>query len=281
VKTNRSIALSSIGLGCLVAFGALSACRAIVGSYEVGPTQKDTGATDANVDVATEGGSDSTPSLDSSDDGVDTAVAIDTADAGPLSSCRAYLAANPASPDGVYALAAKEGPVRAWCDMTRDKKGYTLVATRSASTSSDAWRSESAVTKTLELVDPIRPDDAVLAIDWTQLGFDEVIYELGPPPTPTRALFPSLTTEQKSGARGALSLLPPPEKKPTCIVDSISYPACSPPGADGGPPPGDPGRGLGWLFSPTGVSCWWAWSTSLGAQECKTAKVGGGRVWVR
>jgi hypothetical protein len=263
-------------LAAFGAFGALSACRAIVGSYEIGDG-KDAATGDAKIDSTAEIAVDSAPPLDSSED-----VAVDTGDAGLLSSCRAILAASPSSVDGIYSIAAKEGPVRVWCDMTRDKKGYTLVAVRSASTSSSPWRSEVGVIKVRELIDPLKPDDAVLDIDWTQLAFDEVIYELGPPPA-TRALFSTLTTTQKSGARGALSVLPRPEDKPTCVIDSTPYPACSPPPLDGGvgPPPGDPGKGLGWLFSPTGVSCWWAWDISLGAQECKTGKAGGGRVWVR
>ena len=271
----RTARITVVGAGCIVSLCTFAACRAIVGSYEVGPEHDAQPGSDTKVDLGTDGVAiDSTPPTDSGTD-----VGVDAGDAGPLASCLAYFKAG-FTTDGVFTIASKEfGSVRAFCDMTRG--GYTLVATRSATTGSAAWRGESSVVKLKDLGDLARKDDSVLDIDWTQLAFTEVIYELGPPPTPTRASFPTLTTAQKSGARGALSLLPSPDQKPVCIVDGASYMACSPPPGDGGPPPGDPGKGLGWLYSPTGVMCWWAWDTSLGAQECKTAKAGGGHVWVK
>ena len=258
----------------VAALAALSSCRAIVGNYEVGPAH-DAGGSDSTAEISV----DSTPAVDSSGD-AGSDLGTDAGDAGPLASCNAYLLAG-SKADGVYSIAAKEGPARVFCDMTRDGGGWTLVATKSPSTSASPWRGESGVTKTLELIDPATPGDAVLAIDWTQLGFTQVIYDLGPPPTPTRAFFTTLTTDEKNGARGALSLLPGPTLKPKCTIDGIDYPACSPPPGDGGGPPPGGDKALGWLYSPTGVSCWWAYDTSSGSQECKTGKAGGGHVWVK
>ena len=275
MRRTSPVTASAIALGCIGSLCIFSACRAIVGNYEVGPTH------DAGSDSTAEIAVDSTPPVDSSTDaGLD--LGSDAADGGGLlASCNAYLLAGSSKGDGIYSLAAKEGAVRVWCDMSRDGGGWRLVATKSPSTSASAWHGESAVNKTLELIDPATPGDAVLAIDWAQLGFTQVIYDLGPPPTPTRAFFTTLTTDEKNGARGALSLLPMPTLKPKCTIDGVDYPACSPPPPDGGGPPPGGDKALGWLYSPTGVSCWWAYDTSNGSQECKTAKPGGGHVWVK
>ena len=165
----------------------LIACRALVGSYEVGPATPNDGALEgaAEADVSLADATDASPS-----DAPDVAPesTIDTTppetrpfDAPPFeaptqSSCRGYHDANPGALDGHYQLAIPGGPWDVWCDMKNG--GYTLVALHSSTASgSSVWHDAVGVTKTHALFNPDADVDAILDLspDWNELGFTEVV----------------------------------------------------------------------------------------------------------
>lgn len=246
------------------------ACRAIVGSYEVGNVA-DSGPPDGHGPP-----NDSRP-LDDTRPPDDTSTADTPPDGGaPITSCRQLV--GKVTVDGVQHLTLKSGAVDVWCDMGRG--GYTLVATRAGNTPPNAWKS-GTVPKVTRLDNPMSDFDAVLDVDWTELGFDEVVYEIGGPPT--RISFPVLSSAEKAGAKAALFTFAvgTTGPHPDCSISGSTIPACSPPP----PPPGSPDQSIGWVYDPlyskTGKECWWGYGTSLGTQSCDTGGVGMGRVWVR
>lgn len=245
-------------------------CRAIVGSYEVGPTASDAGADTFGIDAPPG----DTPIVDTGGPPKDAPPSLFT-------SCKKLLDATPGATDGVYSLALKEGPTQTSCDMARG--GYTLVAIRSTRTASDVWKT-GAVTKTRALTDPRADTDLVLDVDWTQLGFTEVIYEIGP----TRISFPTLTAGEINNARTALSTFAvrPGDEHPDCFISGVRHMACS----AAPKPPGDPPQSIGWAYDPTTTTpdspvgtppCWWGYSTELGAHDCQSGAISPGHVWVR
>jgi hypothetical protein len=201
----------------------------------------------------------------------DAAIADTIVDVTPstrLDSCRAILDADPAAREGHHVLDLAIGPVEVYCDMARG--GYTLVATRSSKTDGAAWdRGVPAVFDLSEMLD----QDRVLGIDWTDLRFHEVIYELGG----TRVSFAALTEDDRLNARNRLALPLPPELHPTCQLDGETFLNCSPPP----PPPLDPKRHRGWVYCPQTIQCWWAYAGAIGAADCRGGSGVIGKVWVR
>ncbi len=269
MKKTRALVVLFAPLGLLATLPfAPVACRAIVGSYEVG----DAGPPDAHGPPGDTARDDTTPPIDTTPL-PDTNDAHDTLP--PLTACRQL---GSGVGDGVHHLVLKSGEVDVWCDMSRG--GYTLVALRSGKTDTTGWKTN-AVSKVRRLDSPMNDTDAVLDVDWNDLGFSEVVYEIGAPPT--RISFPILTPDQKNSAKTALFTFSagPSTPHPDCVIAGTNVPACAPPP----PPPGTPDQSIGWVYDPlyktTGKDCWWGFGGSLGSQSCDTGGVGIGRVWVK
>lgn len=240
---------------------ALTGCHAILGDYELGTA--DSGTDTAAVDTAV----------------ADTAVT----DTGMKArSCKDEKAAGKTSDGPILIL---EPDIRAFCDLSREGGGWTLVAMRASNTDGSKWSGEPAGLRTKAIDRPDDNDDMVLNIDWRLLDFSEVRYELGldlggPMPRYGEvATFSMLDEGKKGGARDALSRHVKGGERPPCTIDGTSYPNCFGMVAM---PPGDPMQSYGWVYSPdTKTVCYWAQVGMTGSPGCKTGKVGAARVWVR
>lgn len=242
-------------------------CHAILGDFEVGPT--DSGADSVVVDTAV----------------IDTATTTDTnTDTGVKGrSCKDEKAAGRTMDGPVEVL----GPdVKAFCDFQRQGGGWTLVAMRASNTDGSAWSSEPAALKTKMLDKPDENRDMVFDIDWRLLNFTEVRYELGidltgamPRYGETVATFSMLDSGKVGGARDALSRHIKGGERPPCTIDGMNYPNCF---GMVPMPPGDPTQSYGWVYSPDAKTvCYWAQVGMVGSPGCKTGKAGAARVWVR
>jgi len=240
----------------LLFFPAMLGCHAIVGDYEIEPRDA---ASDAVVDTRVE--------IDAASD-----AKLDTEPKGPTS-CKAILAANSSAANGPYDIVINGEKLKIFCDMTGG--GFTLVAARSATTAGTVWEMETGVSRVKELL-PETPGDAVLDIDWQRLDFTEVVYDLGSPES--RITFKPNET-QKGNARKALSMPGggPDAERPDCNIGGMNVRFCKPPP----PPPGDSAQSFGWVYSPKGVLCYWAYRPANGAAECTGGTTVKARVFVR
>jgi hypothetical protein len=237
-------------------------CQSILGEYELGPT--DTGG----------------PATDSAT-GVDTNMpATDTPPA--LKSCKAIRAGG-VTDDGPQPLG--DG-FRTFCDMRREDGGFTLVAMRSSKTDGSAWFGEAAVTKTKSIDGPDDDRDMILDIsDWRQLGFTEVVYELGidlnsgmRPFYGERVHFSMLDSGKQGDARMGLAKHVFKTDRPSCKVGTTVVQYCF---GDMPAAGENPMQSYGWVFSPTGTPCDFAQGAKIGSRGCNTGKVGAARIWVR
>lgn len=294
-------------LPLLVLAGSLAGnlgCSALVGSFEL--EGEDAQPADALADST---GGDALPDTATVDSALDTsAVGADTADSavvdtfvrdtavadtfvpdasrGPTS-CKAIIALNPSATPGPQTLRLASGDVITFCDFSPGRGGYTLVALRKSTTAGTGWIGESGVEKSKNMGSPDGDLDRVLDANWMEIGFNEVVYDLGVQsgpmlPSGTRVAFTNLTGTQQADARAALGKHYGPTMRIDCAIEGIPYSKCVAPA----PPPGDPMATLGWVHAPAGTICYWAAVPSdagaaLGAPRCDTGVVGRGRVWVK
>ena len=119
----------------------------------------------------------------------------------------------------------------------------------------------------------LRDEDRVLGIDWTELHFTQIVYELGE----TRIVFAALTDDDRANARARLAMPLPPELHPSCELEGMIIPHCLPPP----PPPPDPRNHRGWVYCPRMTACWGAYAGARGAADCRSGAATSARVWVR
>lgn len=130
------------------------------------------GAFDADTSVSAVDASSDRPVSEASPEASSSTSDAEAPDSAPGSraSCAAILAAKPGAASGIYTLDPSGSPFRAYCDMTMDQGGWTLVARSVASSSANVfgWKKPTG---------SVDDDSQPYSLDATQLApFDRLLF---------------------------------------------------------------------------------------------------------